>query len=135
MAPRPGRSTAAICGDPALERRFQPVQVEPPTPEQALGILKALRPAMNATTACSLRMKPLRGGAAVGRYLPDRQPAGKAIDLMDEAARVASGGGREPPSCGAWREEHHAAETALRQAVEQEQFEAGRSAPGSGELC
>lgn len=58
------------------------------------------------------------------RYLPDRYLPDKAIDLMDEAAaRVRIRGRQEPPELRRMEEEHHAAETALRQAVEQEQFE------------
>ena len=57
------------------------------------------------------------------RYLPDRYLPDKAIDLMDEAAARVRIRAQEPPELRRMEEEHHAAETALRQAVEQEQFE------------
>lgn len=114
-----------ICKDPALERRFQPVQVEPPTPEQALGILKTLRPRYERHHGLLITDEALCEAVRLSeRYLPDRYLPDKAIDLMDEAAaRVRIRGRQEPPELRRMEEEHHAAETALRQAVEQEQFE------------
>ena len=123
-----------ICKDPALERRFQPVQVEPPTPEQALGILKALRPRYERHHGLLITDEALCEAVRLSeRYLPDRYLPDKAIDLMDEAAaRVRIRGRQEPPELRRMEEEHHAAETALRQAVEQEQFEQAARCPGSG---
>ena len=80
--------------DAALERRFQPVMVEPPCIEDAIKILRGLKPAYEAHH--QVRYSDDAIDAAVrlsdryisGRFLPD-----KAIDLMDEAGacvRIAS---------------------------------------------
>ena len=73
--------------DPALERRFQPVRVEEPSPDQAREILEVLLPRYSRHHG--LRFQPKALDAAVSlsvRYLPDRRLPDKAIDLLDEAA-------------------------------------------------
>ena len=76
--------------DAALERRFQPVTVEEPSPEAAVEILMGLRDKYEAHHKLAVTDEAV--GAAVElsrRYLPDRFLPDKAIDLMDEAcARV-----------------------------------------------
>ena len=72
----------------------------PPTPEQALGILKALRPRYERHHGLLITDEALcAGGAACPeRYLPDRYLPDKAIDLMDEAAaRVRIRGRQSTP--------------------------------------
>ncbi|MGD2279515.1 MAG: ATP-dependent Clp protease ATP-binding subunit [Candidatus Omnitrophota bacterium] len=72
--------------DAALERRFQPVIVEPPTVEQTIEILKGLRDKYEAHHGVEFTDKALEAAAKLsdryisGRFLPD-----KAIDLIDEA--------------------------------------------------
>ncbi len=79
-----------IESDAALERRFQPVYVEEPTPDQAIEILQGVKGAYEAHH--KLRISPEAVVAAVqlsSRYVPDRFLPDKAIDLIDEtAARV-----------------------------------------------
>ncbi|HEY3290326.1 MAG TPA: ATP-dependent Clp protease ATP-binding subunit [Anaerolineae bacterium] len=79
-----------IESDAALERRFQPVYVDEPTPEQAIEILKGVKGAYEAHH--KLRISQEAVIAAVqfsSRYVPDRFLPDKAIDLIDEtAARV-----------------------------------------------
>jgi ATP-dependent Clp protease ATP-binding subunit ClpC len=79
-----------IESDAALERRFQPVYVDEPTPEQTIEILKGVKGAYEAHH--KLRISPEAVLAAVqlsSRYVPDRFLPDKAIDLIDEtAARV-----------------------------------------------
>ncbi len=79
-----------IESDAALERRFQPIYVEEPTPEQATEILFGIRPAYENHHKLRISDEAIR--AAVGfasRYVSDRFLPDKAIDLIDEtSARV-----------------------------------------------
>ncbi|MBT3616164.1 MAG: ATP-dependent Clp protease ATP-binding subunit [Verrucomicrobia bacterium] len=76
--------------DAALERRFQSVKVEPPSIEDAIDILKGLRPRyedhhkMDLTDAAVTAAVKLSDRYITGRFLPD-----KAIDIMDEAGARA----------------------------------------------
>ena len=75
-----------IESDPALERRFQVVWVEEPTPQTAITILQGLRPGFEAHHRVHISDDAL--GAAVRlsvRYLPDFRLPDKAIDLIDQA--------------------------------------------------
>ena len=73
--------------DAALERRFQPVTVGEPTPEQALEILRGLRDKYEAHHRVRITDEALEMAVKLSvRYIPDRFLPDKAIDLMDEAA-------------------------------------------------
>ena len=73
--------------DAALERRFQPVRLAEPTPEQALEILRGLRGKYEQYHGLLISDEALRAAVELSRrYLPDRFLPDKAIDLMDEAA-------------------------------------------------
>ena len=73
--------------DPALERRFQPVPIEEPTPEQALAILRGLKEKYEVHHGIRIGDGALVAAVQLGdRYISDRQLPDKAIDLMDEAA-------------------------------------------------
>ena len=76
--------------DAALERRFQPVSVEEPGPEEAVEILMGLRDKYEAHHKLAVSDEAVRAAVELSRrYLPDRFLPDKAIDLMDEAcARV-----------------------------------------------
>ena len=76
--------------DGALERRFQSVNVEPPTPEQALAILKGLRDRYEAHHRVAYTDDALATAVELStRYINNRFLPDKAIDVMDEAgARV-----------------------------------------------
>ncbi|HCD7567386.1 type VI secretion system ATPase TssH [Pseudomonas aeruginosa] len=78
--------------DPALARRFQLVKLEEPSPEQAVHILRGLRPIYEASHQVFIGDDALQAAAALaGRYLSGRQLPDKAIDVLDTAcARVAS---------------------------------------------
>lgn len=78
--------------DPALTRRFQLVKLEEPTPEQAVHILRGLRPIYEASHQVFIGDDALQASATLaGRYLSGRQLPDKAIDVLDTAcARVAS---------------------------------------------
>lgn len=72
--------------DAALERRFQPVIVKEPTKEEALEILKGLRPKYEAFHQVSYSDEVLQACVQLSqRYIADRYLPDKAIDLMDEA--------------------------------------------------
>lgn len=73
--------------DAALERRFQTVTVEEPTPARALTILKTLKPKYEAFHGCAIGEDALEAAVTLSaRFLNDRFLPDKAIDLMDEAA-------------------------------------------------
>jgi ATP-dependent Clp protease ATP-binding subunit ClpC len=85
--------------DAALERRFQAVKVEAPTNEEAVLILKGLRPKYEEHHKIELTDKAIEAAVNLsdryitGRFLPD-----KAIDVMDEAgARARIGAMTRPP--------------------------------------
>ena len=73
--------------DAALERRFQPVTVEEPTQEQAVEILKGLRPYYEKHHGVTITDEALEAAVKMSiRYIADRHLPDKAIDLMDEAS-------------------------------------------------
>ncbi len=72
--------------DKALERRFQPIRVEPPTAEETISILAGLRAAYAEHHHADITDDALRAAVELSsRYVPDRQLPDKAIDLIDEA--------------------------------------------------
>lgn len=73
--------------DAALSRRFQPVKVEQPSPEEALAILKGLRSRYEEHHHVVLTDQALEAAVQLSsRYINDRFLPDKAVDLMDEAA-------------------------------------------------
>ena len=73
--------------DAALERRFQPVRIAEPTPEQSLLILRGLRDRLEAHHRLHITDDALRKAITLSvRYIGDRWLPDKAIDLVDEAA-------------------------------------------------
>ena len=72
--------------DPALERRFQQVLVDEPTPEDTIAILRGLKERYEAHHKVSISDAALVAAATLSdRYIPGRQLPDKAIDLIDEA--------------------------------------------------
>jgi ATP-dependent Clp protease ATP-binding subunit ClpC len=86
--------------DAALERRFQPVMVEEPTVEEAIEILKGIRPRYEEHHKLKISDAALVAAAELSaRYVSDRYLPDKAIDLIDEAAsRVRIRRAATPPS-------------------------------------
>ena len=73
--------------DAALERRFQPVTVGEPTPEETLSILYGLRDRYEAHHKVRITDGALAAAVKLSdRYITDRFLPDKAVDLMDEAA-------------------------------------------------
>lgn len=76
--------------DAALERRFQPVQVEEPTEEESIEILKGLRKLYEKHHHVQIMDEGVEASVRLSaRYVNDRFLPDKAIDLMDEAAAKA----------------------------------------------
>ncbi len=72
--------------DAALERRFQPVQIEEPTPEQALEILRGIVHIYEDHHGVKVEEEALRMAVDLSvRYINDRNLPDKAIDVIDEA--------------------------------------------------
>jgi len=73
--------------DAALERRFQPIQVDEPTPEDAIKILHGLRDRYEAHHRVKITDEAIEQAVKLSdRYITDRYLPDKAIDLIDEAA-------------------------------------------------
>ncbi|WP_027964768.1 ATP-dependent protease ATP-binding subunit ClpC [Halalkalibacillus halophilus] len=73
--------------DAALERRFQPIQVDEPTPEEAQQILEGLRDRYEAHHRVTISDDAISSAVRLSdRYITDRFLPDKAIDLIDEAA-------------------------------------------------
>ncbi len=76
--------------DKALERRFQPIMVNPPTVEQTIQILKGLRDSYEAFHKITITDEAIEAAAVLSdRYISDRSLPDKAIDLIDEASSKA----------------------------------------------
>ena len=76
--------------DKALERRFQPVMVNPPSIEQTIEILKGLRDSYEAFHKVKITDESIEAAANLSdRYIMDRSLPDKAIDLIDEASSKA----------------------------------------------
>ncbi|NPV26961.1 MAG: ATP-dependent Clp protease ATP-binding subunit [Firmicutes bacterium] len=73
--------------DPALERRFQPIMVDEPTPEEAEAILYGLRDRYEAHHKVKITDQAIKAAVKLSdRYITDRFLPDKAIDLIDEAS-------------------------------------------------
>ncbi|HKC60677.1 MAG TPA: ATP-dependent chaperone ClpB, partial [Myxococcales bacterium] len=73
--------------DPALERRFQPVQVGEPSVEDTISILRGLKERYEVHHGVRIQDSALVAAATLSnRYITDRFLPDKAIDLIDEAA-------------------------------------------------
>ncbi|NPA39744.1 MAG: ATP-dependent chaperone ClpB [Thermodesulfobacteria bacterium] len=73
--------------DPALERRFQPVYVDEPSPEEAIAILRGLKEKYEVHHGVKITDNAIVAAVMLShRYITDRYLPDKAIDLIDEAA-------------------------------------------------
>ena len=75
--------------DPALERRFQPVQVDEPTVEDTISILRGIKERYEVYHGVKIHDNALIAAAVLSnRYITDRFLPDKAIDLVDEACAL-----------------------------------------------
>src|SRR2546429_1328289 len=118
--------------DAALERRFQAVKVEAPSIDEAVLILKGLRPKYEEHHKIDLTDKALEAAVRLsdryitGRFLPD-----KAIDVMDEAgSRARIGAMTRPPDVKQLEVEIEEIKTRKERAIKEKDFEGGASMRG-----
>jgi len=72
--------------DPAMERRFQMVRVEPLSPEATLSVLEKIRPSLERHHGVTITTKALDSAVTLTqRYMPNRHLPDKAIDVLDQA--------------------------------------------------
>ena len=115
--------------DAALERRFQPVTVGEPTPEEALAILKGLRDRYEAHHKVKITDEALQAAVSLSdRYISDRFLPDKAIDLMDEAAsRVRLHSFTAPPDVKEQEDRLKALQNEKKEAIAHQDFEKAAS--------
>ena len=116
--------------DAALERRFQPVTVEEPTEEEALEILKGLRPYYEKHHGVVIEDSALEAAVKMSvRYITDRFLPDKAIDIIDEAAsKVQLGGYRASTGTEPLEQEIRNAVADKEEAIKHADLEAAREA-------
>ena len=111
--------------DAALERRFQPVQIDEPSPEDAVAILKGLRDRYEAHHRIKIPDEAIDAAVKMsvryvtGRFLPD-----KAIDVIDEAcSRVRLSTLTAPPDLKQMEDEIAAIAAKKEEAVKGQDYE------------
>ena len=88
-----------IANDKSLNRRFQPIDVDEPSDDDAIEILKALRPVYESYHAVEVTDDAVDATVNLSRrYVTSRQLPDKAIDLMDEASARAKVRRQTPPT-------------------------------------
>ncbi|MBQ7499618.1 MAG: ATP-dependent Clp protease ATP-binding subunit [Clostridia bacterium] len=111
--------------DSALERRFQPVTVGEPTPEESVGILKGLRGKYEDHHKVRITDEAIEAAVSLSvRYIGDRYLPDKAIDLIDEAAsklRISSY--TQPTDLRALEDECKKLADEKEQAIKDQRFE------------
>ncbi|MDR0504833.1 MAG: ATP-dependent Clp protease ATP-binding subunit, partial [Bifidobacteriaceae bacterium] len=111
--------------DPALERRFQPIQVNEPSLNHTIDILKGLRDRYEAHHRVSITDGALVAAANLAdRYVNDRYLPDKAIDLIDEAgARLRIRRMTAPPELRELDEQIAATRRDKESAIDEQDFE------------
>ena len=115
--------------DAALERRFQSVKVEAPSLEDAIEILKGLRPKYEEHHKAEFTDKAIEASVKLSdRYITDRFLPDKAIDVMDEAgsrARISTM--TRPPEVKGIETEIEEIKTRKERAIKNQDFEGAAS--------
>jgi ATP-dependent Clp protease ATP-binding subunit ClpC len=115
--------------DAALERRFQSVKVEAPSVEDAIAILKGLRPKYEEHHKAEITDPAVEAAVKMSdRYITDRYLPDKAIDLMDEAgSRARIGAMTRPPELKDIEAEIEQIKTLKEKAIKEQDFEGAAS--------
>src|SRR6202453_5082932 len=111
--------------DAALERRFQTVKVEAPSPEEAVLILKGLRPKYEEHHKAEITDQAIESAVKMSdRYITDRFLPDKAIDVMDEAgSRARIGTMTRPPEVKDLEADIERIKTQKERAIKDQDFE------------
>jgi ATP-dependent Clp protease ATP-binding subunit ClpC len=114
--------------DAALERRFAPVLVDEPTPEEAIGMLQAVRAEYENHHGVQITDEALLAAVTLSdRYINDRFLPDKAIDVLDEASSAlrldASESGEGPEGVAALEQKVEAVQRQKEQAALSENYE------------
>ena len=111
--------------DVALERRFQPVMVNEPTPEETVRILKGIRPRYEEHHKVKITDEAIEEAVKLTtRYVADRYLPDKAIDVIDEAAsKIRLACHIEPPDIKDLERKLEDLTIQKKEAVSQQQFE------------
>ena len=111
--------------DAALERRFQPVNVEEPTEEEAIRILEGIAPGYEKHHQVTYESGALEAAVRLSsRYINDRRLPDKAIDLIDEAASAVKLSNMEQPEdIRLLNEQIHELDQKIENAIRVEAFE------------
>ncbi|MDE4085138.1 ATP-dependent Clp protease ATP-binding subunit [Planococcus maritimus] len=115
--------------DAALERRFQPIQVDEPTVEESIEIIKGLRDRYEAHHRVKITDEAIVAAAKMSdRYISDRFLPDKAIDLIDEAgSKVRLRSYTTPPDLKELETRLEAARSEKNEAVQSQEFEKAAS--------
>ncbi|MCX7572268.1 ATP-dependent Clp protease ATP-binding subunit [Tumebacillus sp. DT12] len=115
--------------DAALERRFQPITVDQPSPEEAVQILHGLRDRYEAHHRVKILDEAIDAAVKLSdRYITDRFLPDKAIDLIDEAAsRVRLRTYTQPPNLKELEEKLEEIRGEKESAVQSQEFEKAAS--------
>ncbi len=110
--------------DRALERRFQPIIVNPPTVEETIEILKGLKENYEAFHKIKLTDEAIVAAAKLSdRYITDRFLPDKAIDLIDEAMSKAKvSGNTTPPDIRELEEQYESLDRETKKAADYQDF-------------
>ncbi|MGE7545337.1 MULTISPECIES: ATP-dependent Clp protease ATP-binding subunit [Sporosarcina] len=115
--------------DAALERRFQPIQVDEPTVEETIQIIRGLRDRYEAHHRVKITDEAVEAAAKMSdRYISDRFLPDKAIDLMDEAgSKVRLRSYTTPPNLKELEVKLEAIRSEKNAAVQSQEFEKAAS--------
>ncbi|QUW20404.1 ATP-dependent Clp protease ATP-binding subunit [Sporosarcina sp. Marseille-Q4063] len=115
--------------DAALERRFQPIQVDEPSVDESIQILKGLRDRYEAHHRVKITDEAIEAAAKMSdRYISDRFLPDKAIDLIDEAgSKVRLRSYTTPPNLKELETKLEAIRSEKNEAVQSQEFEKAAS--------
>ena len=111
--------------DSALERRFEPVTISEPSEEEAVEILKGLKPKYEQHHKTDIKEEAIKAAVALSkRYIKDRFLPDKALDLIDEAASsIRVRAYTAPPEIRRLKVKIQALKSEMAQAVNEQNFE------------